>query len=62
MQSSHCESIVIRSVTLRRRLAWTDLAHVNRKTDLNEGFSMMRERTFDDPKVIEGVRFSGINK
>jgi len=40
----------------------TDLAHVNRKTDLNEGFSMMRERTPDDPKVIEGVRFSGLNK
>ncbi|MGE0253935.1 MAG: isopenicillin N synthase family dioxygenase [Alphaproteobacteria bacterium] len=40
----------------------TDLAHVNRKPDLNEGFSMMRERTPDDPKVVAGVRFSGLNK
>jgi len=40
----------------------TDLSHVNRKPDMNEGFSMMRERVMEDPKVISDIRFSGLNK
>ena len=34
----------------------------NKKPDTNEALSMMRDRAPDDPKVIEGRRFAGLNK
>ncbi len=40
----------------------TELTDANTKADLNEGLSLMRERTPDDPKVVAGVRFSGLNQ
>lgn len=40
----------------------TELTDANTMADLNEGLSLMRERTQDDPKVVAGVRFSGLNQ
>lgn len=40
----------------------TELTDANTMADLNEGLSLMRERTPDDPKVIADVRFSGLNQ
>ena len=40
----------------------TALTDANTKADLNEGLSLMREREPDDPKVVDGVRFSGLNQ
>ena len=40
----------------------TELSETNTLADLNEGLSLMRERSPDDPKVLSGVRFSGLNQ
>lgn len=40
----------------------TELSDTNTMADLNEGLSLMRERSPDDPKVLAGVRFSGLNQ
>ncbi|NNE85993.1 MAG: isopenicillin N synthase family oxygenase [Alphaproteobacteria bacterium] len=40
----------------------TELTDANTKADLNEGLSLMRERSPDDPKVVADVRFSGLNQ
>jgi len=40
----------------------TALTAANTMADLNEGLSLMRERAPDDPKVVAGVRFSGLNQ
>ena len=40
----------------------TELTDANSVPDLNEGLSLMRERTPDDPKVVADVRFSGLNQ
>ncbi|NKB49482.1 MAG: isopenicillin N synthase family oxygenase [Alphaproteobacteria bacterium] len=40
----------------------TELTDANTMADLNEGLSLMRERTPDDPKVVADVRFSGLNQ
>ena len=40
----------------------TALTNANTMADLNEGLSLMRERKPDDPKVVAGVRFSGLNQ
>jgi isopenicillin N synthase-like dioxygenase len=40
----------------------TALTNANTMADLNEGLSLMRERTPDDPKVVAAVRFSGLNQ
>ena len=40
----------------------TELTKENTMPDINEGFSLMREREPNDPKVLAGVRFSGLNQ
>jgi len=40
----------------------TELTDANTVPDLNEGLSLMRERSPDDPKVVADVRFSGLNQ
>lgn len=40
----------------------TALTDANTLPDTNEGLSLMRERSPDDPKVVADVRFSGLNQ
>ena len=49
-------------VPSKASLMKTALTDANTMPDLNEGLSLMRERTPDDPKVVAGVRFSGLNQ
>ncbi len=34
----------------------------NTKRDTNEAFQLMRDRSPDDPKIVEGIRFNGLNQ
>ena len=49
-------------VPSKASLMKTALTDANTMPDLNEGLSLMRERAPDDPKVVAGVRFSGLNQ
>lgn len=49
-------------VPARASIMKTELTDENTVADLNEGLSLMRERSPDDPKVVAGVRFSGLNQ
>lgn len=40
----------------------TELTDANTMADLNEGLSLMRERSPEDPKVVADMRFSGLNQ